>query len=172
MNPRKYRKCTDESRGDALHPSVNAGIDRSLCRIAYGTVNDLCQLACDFKHEGWPDPRGGKDDARDAYRLIPNRPSDYGSCGYSHRGTIYVDARLCFGRSSACRIYSSLSMTNGWLMAQGFGCLNVVYLDDCGRIDRDAARSRMSREIYWGMCELLGILLSEPKSESQSRVMV
>ena len=72
-----------------------------------------------------------KIDLKNAFRLIPVRPSDWNLLGMQGRGKFYIDSFLPFGLHSAPFIFNQLSVAIHWILQHKYSVYHLLhYLDD------------------------------------------
>ncbi len=122
--PGKWRLITDLSnpRGG----SVNDGISRDLCSMAYSSVDQAVQCIIRLG-------RGAvlaKFDLESAYRAVPVHPHNWMLLGMSWRGKVYVDGALPFGLRSAPKLFTAVADGLLWIMGRHGVRESLHYLDD------------------------------------------
>ncbi len=172
-NGTDYRLCDHLSFGDAVHPSVNSQIDPALGSITYVTIDTLAGNLQELINAGHATPCVNIADCADAYRIFPLRPAEYESFGYlAHDGIEMYNAFLMFGVLDACRLYSALSNTVGWLLNHVFDLFVIVYIDDFLDAVEDPTEAAQSMEIIESVFELLGIATKPSKLVTGAQVPV
>ena len=72
-----------------------------------------------------------KIDLKNAFRLIPVRPSDWNLLGMQWRGKFYIDTFLPFGLRSAPFLFNHLSVAIHWILQHKHSVYHLLYyLDD------------------------------------------
>ena len=164
-----FRRVNHKSKFSDGHPSVNEGIPDHLGEIEYPDVSDMTTEIRRFQRRGATAPEVGKADCARAFRLYPMAPADYGSLGFTDRqGVRHIDSRLSMGLKQGSRLFSSLSMTVGWLLRHVFGIVCVVYIDDFGFVSFDHEESRVAVSAALLLFRLLGIPIADKTEWGQS----
>lgn len=91
--------------------SVNDGISSEHTSVRYATIDDAVKL---IKSTG----QGcflAKTDIKNAFRIIPIHPEDYGLLGMQWRGLYYYDRCMAMGCSSSCLTFEKFSTAVEWV---------------------------------------------------------
>ena len=167
--PHKYRRVTNNSKGTATFPSVNAAISAENATLQYTTTDEAAQETVRVNRAGGNPGTAHflKYDCKSAYRQLALKPDQVGLVGFTGLdGTQFCDLRLPFGSRSACRIYSSLSGTVAWIAQQILGVDYVrAYLDDFLAIVTGRRRAKTAGDIMRLLFQLLGLPLEASKTE-------
>ncbi len=93
----KWRLIVDLSAPKNM--SINDGIDRSLCSLAYVSVDTVVEAILELGRGA----ERAKMDIKQAYRMVPVSPGDRPLLGMNWQGTTFLDTVLPFGLRSAPR---------------------------------------------------------------------
>ena len=105
--------------------SVNNGIATENTSVHYATVADAIRL---IKFAG-PGCFLAKNDVKNAFRIIPIRPSDHYLLGMKWRGIYYFDCCLPMGAASSCKPLKFLVLRfNGLLNTGSISNMFYIYL--------------------------------------------
>ena len=127
--PKKYRPDKWRLIVDLSSPqghSVNDAIPKTLCLVAYSSVDQAVGLACALG-------RGclmAKLDLKEAYRAVPVHPFDQCFLGVRWKGVTYIDRVLPFGLRSAPKLFSALTDAMMWILLERGVESALHYLDD------------------------------------------
>lgn len=91
--------------------SVNDGIPHEHISVHYATIDGAIEL---IKRAG-PGCFLTKTDIKNAFRIIPIHPDDYGLLGMQWRGLYYYDRCMPMGCSSSCLTFETFSTAVEWV---------------------------------------------------------
>ena len=127
--PGKWRRIHNLShRFKSVGYSVNDLLSPELCSVQYAEFDEAVEIV----RKIGPNAYQAKIDLESAYRQLPIRPEDWRFLGFQHNNMHYLDTRLPFGISSACRIFNDWAdillrimisihkSTNKWHMLDDF----------------------------------------------------
>ncbi len=122
--PGKWRLIVDLSSPEPL--SVNDGISKSLCSLAYVSVKDAARTIVE---------RGqgsilAKVDTASAYRVVPIHPDDRWLLGMYWDQKLFDDTQLPFGLRFATKVFTALADAAEWILTQEGVTTVMHYLDD------------------------------------------
>ena len=165
--PGKWRLITDLSYPDGR--SVNDGIDRQRCSLAYISVETLAAAA----HRLGRGALIAKMDIKAAYRLVPVHPEDRYLLGVEWKGAHYADGSLPFGLRSAPKIFTAVADALEWIMWQRGVTWVAHYLDDFATVGppRSEICSHNLQTMH-SVCGELGVPLAEDKVEGPATCLV
>ncbi len=161
--PGKWRLITDLSNPKG--GSVNDGISRSLCSMAYSSVDQAVQCIIRLG-------RGAvlaKFDLESAYRAVPVHPQDRMLLGMSWKGKGYVDGALPFGLRSAPKLFTAVTDGLLWIMGRHGVRNSLHYLDDfliCGPPGSGECGAALQMSL--GLCHDLGFRIADHKVDGPS----
>ena len=156
--PNKWRLIIDLSHPEGK--SVNDGIQKELCSMAYISVDDAIQQIVTLGQGALL----AKIDIKSAFRLLPVHPADRHLLAMEWHGVIYIDTCLPFGLRSAPKLFNVLAdFLEGILLNQGVTFV-LHYLDDfltIGPPGTTVCQHNLSLIIE--VCQVLGIPLAIEK---------
>ena len=158
--PNKWRLIVDLS--SPTGKSINDGIDRDLCSIAYTSIDN----AVSFIQALGPGCLLAKLDLREAYRVVPIHPQDRPLLAMQWEGVTYLDGALPFGLRSAPKIFSALADGLMWILHSRGVTLALHYLDDfllIGPPSTQACQAALCSTL--STCEELGLPVAPEKTE-------
>ena len=139
--------------------SVNDGIATENTSVHYATVADVIRL---IKLAG-PGCFLAKTDVKNAFRIIPIRPSDHYLLGMKWRGLYYFDRSLPMGAASSCKTFEVFSTALQWIAQHK---LNIDYilhlLDDFLLISPSYDSCQLHR--FLAFCAFIGLPLTPEKT--------
>ena len=107
--------------------SVNSGIPRQFCTVAYEDYYDfLVSLVADAGSGCFL----AKADIESAFRIIPISPRDYHLLGFSFNNMYYYDRCLPMGCSVSCQVFDKLSCALQWILQKHFLVLTMSHILD------------------------------------------
>ena len=71
-----------------------------------------------------------KADIKDAFRIIPIHPNDYGLLGFTWQNKCYHDRCLPMGCSTSCQTFESFSSALQWILTSTLGVRNMSHILD------------------------------------------
>ena len=141
--------------------SVNDGIASEHSSVSYSTTDDAITL---IKQAG----RGSfmaKTDIKNAFRLLPIHPDDYGLLGMKWKGLYYYDKCMPMGCSSSCLTFEKFSTAVEWIAKQRLKIDHILHLLD------DFLMAALSKELcqfyldlFLKLCSYLGIPIAPGKT--------
>ena len=156
---------------DLSHPqgkSVNDGIPKELCSMAYITIDDAVQRIMGLG-------RGtlmAKIDIKSAFRLIPVHPADRRLLAMAWRDVIYIDTCLPFGLRSAPKLFNILADLLEWILKHLGVTFVLHYLDDFLTMGSpDTSECHHNLQLLIEVCQMLGIPLAIAKVEGPTTVL-
>ncbi|XP_068721411.1 uncharacterized protein [Montipora capricornis] len=106
-----------------------------------------------------------KTDIKNAFRIIPIRPEDYGLLGMQWRDLYYYDRCMPMGCSSSCLTFETFSTAVEWI---AHSKLNISYilhlLDDFLLIAPSMQLCQMQLDLFLSLCSYLGIPMAPEKT--------
>ncbi len=159
-NSAKWRLIVDLSAPE--NASVNDGIDRSLCSLAYVSVDTVAEAVLELG-------RGtemAKMDIKQAYRMVPVYPDDRPLLGMSWQGTTFLDTALPFGLRSAPKVFNALADALQWVV-QDRGVFPLFhYLDDYITLGPPGTgKCGANLQLLLDTCGELGVPIAQEKCE-------
>ena len=141
--------------------SVNDGIAPEHTSVSYATIADAI---CNIKAAG----RGcflAKTDVKNAFRIIPIRPHDYGLLGMRWRNLYYYDRCMPMGCSSSCKTFETLSTAMEWIAQTKLGIQHIIHLlDDFLIIAQSRSLCQDQLRLFLDLCSYLGIPIAPEKT--------
>ena len=163
--PGQWRLIVDLS--SPSNTSVNDGIDRDMCSVAYVTVD---QVIDELLRLG-PQTSMGKVDIKQAYRIIPVHPDDRSLLAVQWEGQIFIDKVLPFGLRSTPLIFTAVADALQWIMAKKGVRPVYHYLDDFITLGApQSAQCQRNLRSIKDTCRLTGVPLEQDKCEGPTPV--
>ena len=158
--PGKWRLIVDLSSPEGQ--SVNDGIAKDLCSVAYISVDDIAAVVLRLGRGA----KLAKIDIRAAYRIIPVHPDDRCLLGMRWEGQLFIDATLPFGLRSAPKLFTAVADALEWMVkSKGVRFLSH-YLDDFIIVGApDSEKCKVGLEQLLDSCKVLGIQIATHKVE-------
>ena len=139
--------------------SVNDGIAPENTSVHYATVADAIRL---IKFAGC---FLAKTDVKNAFRIIPIRPSNHYLLGMRWRGIYYFDCCLPMGAASSCKTFEVFSTAIQWIAQHRLDIEYVLHLlDDFLLIapSYDSCEAQLHR--FPAFCAFIGLPLAPEKT--------
>ena len=141
--------------------SVNDGISPDHTSVSYATISDSIRH---IKAAG----RGcflAKIDVKNAFRIIPIRPLDYGLLGMRRRNLYYYDRCMPMGCSSSCKTFEILSTAMEWIAQNKLRINHIIHLlDDFLIIAKSQSLCQEQLKLFLDLCSYLGIPMAPEKT--------
>ena len=141
--------------------SVNDGISPDHTSVSYATISDAIWH---IKAAG----RGcflAKTDVKNAFRIIPSRPLDYGLLGMRWRNLYYYDRCMPMGCSSSCKTFETLSTAMEWIAQNKLRINHIIHLlDDFLIIAKSRSLCQDQLHLFLDLCSYLGIPIAPEKT--------
>ena len=148
--------------------SINSHIPKIASRVTYANVDDAIRL---IRRSG----RGcalAKTDIKNAFRLIPVRPSDYNLLGICWRNKYYVDRNLAMGLSSSCKIFECFSTALEWIARDKLQITGILHLlDDFLIVSQSLSSCDHQLKAFLGTCNDIGVPMAPEKTVGPSCVL-
>ena len=141
--------------------SVNDGIATENTSVHYATVADAIRL---IKLAG-PGCFLAKTDVKNAFRIIPIRPSDHYLLGMKWRGLYYFDRCLPMGAASSCKTFEVFSTALQWIAQHKLDINYILHLlDDFLLVSPsyDSCQTQLHR--FLAFCAFIGLPLAPEKT--------
>ena len=141
--------------------SVNDGIATENTSVHYATVADAIRL---IKLAG-PGCFLAKTDVKNAFRIIPIRPSDHYLLGMKWRGLYYFDRCLPMGAASSCKTFEVFSTALQWIAQHKLDIDYILHLlDDFLLVSPsyDSCQTQLHR--FLAFCAFIGLPLAPEKT--------
>ena len=106
--------------------SVNSHIPKIFTEVQYELLDDCISIICSLG----PNCLIAKADIKDAFRIIPIHPNDYGLLGFTWQNTFYHDRCLPMGASTSCQTFESFSTALQWILTSALGVRNMSHILD------------------------------------------
>ncbi len=165
--PGKWRLIVDLSSPKG--GSVNDGIEPSLCRLHYTSVDEAC-VKVTAKGQG---AMLAKFDVEGAFRTVSVHLDDRWLLGMQWDGHIYVDKVLPFGLRSAPKLYNAIADALLWILERSDEVEAIHYLDDFllfGAPDSRQCEQALTKAL--SRCQALGVPVASRKTEGPSTVLI
>ena len=103
-------------------------------------------------------------DLKDAYFQIPIHPSSWKLLRFTSEGTVYQFRALCFGLSTAPRVFTRVfAAMSAWAHSHGIRLLR--YLDNWLVLASSEREAKQAVQSLLSLCRTLGIVINEKKSD-------
>ena len=141
--------------------SVNSGIPRQFCTVAYEDYDFLVSLVADTGSGCFL----AKADIESAFRIIPISPRDYHLLGFSFNNMYYYDRCLPMGSSVSCQVFEKLSCALQWILQKHFLVSTMSHiLDDFIFISPSSLQCNMFLNSFLQLAISLGIPVKHAKT--------
>ena len=148
--------------------SVNDGIAPEFSSVTYATIDDAILLV---KKVG----KGcflAKTDIKNAFRLLPIHPNDYGLLGMHWQGSYYYDKCMRMGCASSCLTFETFSTAIEWIAKQKLKIEHILHLlDDFLLAAASESQCQGYLDIFLKLCSYLGIPIAPEKTAGPSTTM-
>ena len=152
--------------------SVNDGIDRDLCKVAYASFD----FAISLIQKAGVGAFLAKTDVKSAFRLLPIHPDDFHLLGFKFEGQFYYDRCLPMGCSISCSLFEKFSTFLEFCILESVqgtskGMWVTHYLDDFlfVGVDFDSCAKLLSS--FLDLCQDLGVPLAKEKTVGPVRAL-
>ncbi len=108
------------------HPSMNDLIDKEQCSLSYVKIDDAIRAIKDMGKGA----KMCKLDIKNAFKIMPIRPSQMPYFMIKWRNSYYVYTRLVFGSRSSPKIFDNLSRAICWIATNNYGIHTIFHLLD------------------------------------------
>ena len=142
--------------------SVNDGIPPEHTSFHYATMDGAIKL---IKSAG-PGCFLAKTDIKNAFRIIPIHPNDYGLLGMQWRGLYYYDRCMPMGcSSSSCLPFETFSTAVEWVAHNKLKIDYILHLlDDYLLVAPSMQLCQQQLELFLSLCTYLGIPIAPEKT--------
>ena len=140
--------------------SVNDSIPPKHTSVHYATIDEAIKL---IKSAG-PGCFLAKTDIKNAFRLIPIYPNDYGLLGMQCRGLYYYDRCMPMGCSSSCLTFETFSIAVEWVAHSKLIDYILQLLDDYLLVSPSVQLCQQQLELFLSLCTYLGIPIAPKKT--------
>lgn len=141
--------------------SVNDGISPEHTSVRYATIDDAVKLITGIGQGCFL----AKTDIKNAFRIIPIRPADYGLLGIHWRGFYYYDRCMPMGCSSSCLTFEMFSSAVEWVARHQLKIGAILHLlDDFLLVAPSAELCQKQLKLFLSLCEYLGIPMAPEKT--------
>ena len=148
--------------------SVNDGISSDHTSVKYATIDEAIQL---IKSAG-PGCFLAKTDVKNAFRIIPIHPDDYGLLGMQWRGLYYYDRCMPMGCSSSCLTFEMFSTAVEWIARNTRKIDYILHiLDDYLLVAPSEQLCQQQLDLFLSLCSYLGIPIAPEKTCGPSTIM-
>ena len=143
--------------------SVNDGISSDHTSVKYATIDEAIQL---IKSAG-PGCFLAKTDVKNAFRIIPIHPDDYGLLGMQWRGLYYYDRCMPMDCSSSCLTFEMFSTAVEWIARNKRKIDYILHiLDDYLLLAPTEQLCEQQLDLFLSLCSYLGIPIAPEKTWS------
>jgi hypothetical protein len=105
-----------------------------------------------------------KTDIKNAFRILPISPNDYGLLGIKWKGSYYYDRCMPMGCSSSCLTFETFSSALEWIAHCKLGIGHIIHLlDDFLFIASSEHICQQQLDICLDTCSYLGVLIAPEK---------
>ena len=143
--------------------SINDFIDPLMYSLSYCSIDDAYTII----NKLGPGTLLSKIDLKDAFRLIPVRPTDWNLLGIHWQQNYYIDTCLPFGLRSAPYLFNRFSSALHWILEHNYGVQHLLhYLDDfftAGPADSDVCEHSLNAMLT--LCNILNVPIKPSKVE-------
>ena len=148
--------------------SVNDGISSDHTSVKYATIDEAIQL---IKRAG-PGCFLAKTDVKNAFRIIPIHPDDYGLLGMQWRGLYYYDRCMPMACSSSCLTFEMFSTAVEWIARNKRKIDYILHiLDDYLLVAPTEQLCQQQLDLFLSLCSYLGIPIAPEKTCGPSTAM-
>ena len=141
--------------------SVNNDISSDHTSVKYATIDEAIQL---IKSAG-PGCFLAKTDVKNAFRIIPIHPDDYGLLGMQWRGLYYYDRCMPMGCSSSCLTFEMFSTAVEWIARNTRKIDYILHiLDDYLLVAPTEQLCQQQLNLFLSLCSYLGIPIAPEKT--------
>lgn len=148
--------------------SVNYGISSDHTNVKYATIEEAIPL---IKSAG-PGCFLAKTDVKNAFRIIPIHPNDYGLLGMQWRGLYYYDRCMPMGCSSSCLTFETFSTAVEWIARNKLKIDYILHiLDDYLLVAPTEQLCQQQLDLFLSLCSYLGIPIAPEKTCGPSTTM-
>ena len=141
--------------------SVNDGIPPEHTSVQYATIDGAIEL---IKRAG-PGCFLAKTDIKNAFRIIPIHPDDYGLLGMQWRGLYYYDRCMPMGCSSSCLTFETFSTAVEWVAHHKLKIEFILHLlDDFLFVAPSEQLCQQQLDLFLSLCSYLGIPIAPEKT--------
>ena len=138
--------------------SVNDGISSDHTILLIKSAGPGCFLA--------------KTDVKNAFRIIPIHPDDYGLLGMQWRGLYYYDRCMPMGCSSSCLTFEMFSTAVEWIARNKLKIDYILHiLDDYLLVAPTEQLCQQQLDLFLSLCSYLGIPIAPEKTCGPSTIM-
>lgn len=141
--------------------SLNDGISSEHTSVSYATVQDAIRLV---KATG----AGcflAKTDIKNAFRILPIRPTDYPLLGIRWKGYFYYDCCMPMGCASSCLTFETFSTAIEWIARNRLHITGISHLlDDSLIIAPSRQLCQQQLDLFLMLCDYLGIPMAPEKT--------
>ena len=143
--------------------NINDFIDPLMYSLSYCSIDDAYTII----NKLGPGTLLSKIDLKDAFRLIPVRPTDWNLLGIHWQQNYYIDTCLPFGLRSAPYLFNRFSSALHWILEHNYGVQHLLhYLDDfftAGPADSDVCEHSLNAMLM--LCNILNVPIKPSKVE-------
>ena len=141
--------------------SVNDGIPPEHTSVHYATIDGAIKLI----KSADPGCFLAKTDIKNAFRIIPIHPNDYGLLGMQWRGLYYYDRCMPMGCSSSCLTFETFSTAVEWVAHNKLKIDYILHLlDDYLLVAPSVQLCQQQLDLFLSLCTHLGIPIAPEKT--------
>ena len=169
LHPKKsgdFRLITHLSYPPGL--SVNDAIPNEMATVQYATVGHAISIIKSIGKGAYL----AKTDIKNAFRIMPIKPSEYRLLGIKWRGSYFIDRSLVMGCSSSCKIFEAFSTALEWVARNKLGIPGIIHiLDDYLIIARTKHECLRQLNAFLQFCSDCGIPIAQEKTLGPEQVL-
>lgn len=140
---------------------VNGGIPHEHISVHYATIDGAIEL---IKRAG-PGCFLTKIDIKNAFRIIPIHPDDYGLLGMQWRGLYYYDRCMPMGCSSSCLTFETFSTAVEWVAHNKLKIDYILHLlDDFLLVAPSEHLCQQQLDLFLSLCSYIAIPIAPEKT--------
>ena len=141
--------------------SVNDGISPEHTSVRYATIDEAIKLIMNAGQGCFL----AKTDIKNAFRIIPIHPIDYGLLGMQWRGLYYYDRCMPMGCSSSCLTFETFSTAVEWIARHKLKIDYILHLlDDFLLVASSSQLCKKQLDLFLSLCSYLCIPMAPDKT--------
>lgn len=141
--------------------SVNDGISPEHTSVRYATIGEAIKPIMNAGQGCFL----AKTDIKNAFRIIPIHPIDYGLLGMQWRGLYYYDRCMPMGCSSSCLTFETFSTAVEWIARHKLKIDYILHLlDDFLLVASSSQLCKKQLDLFLSLCSYLGIPMAPEKT--------
>ena len=141
--------------------SVNDGISPEHTSVRYATIDEAIKLIMNAGQGCFL----AKTDIKNAFRIIPIHPIDYGLLDMQWRGLYYYDQCMPMGCSSSCLTFETFSTAVEWIAWHKLKIDYILHLLDDFLLGASSSQlCKKQLDLFLSLCSYLGIPMAPEKT--------